>query len=323
MSRTKNPVRFVVRPISLWPFQNPTRLSLRVWIRPNPQIKESEFLHWALSNREIDDLKQRPNWLSCEFPDSGPLGSKRQTRAVWIVKQAALALQIVAPIGSWEAQVMTLERRPEGLFLQSMEHRPPQYTFPWARIIGFDKNSESHVPLVFSGVQKAFARKSIRLINALNFFELGLEATSLHIKFFLWTTALDALLMAGAGGAFERRMYSLFGQSSFVLPSIESGQPRYRVEDVTDDLFRFRSNIAHGLEVPKKFWQTVPFDDDKGKPIDVVTPNPRPYHETLTECSLFLLCRLFRWIFLNNLHEVVNNSQQWRQIIQNPPFALP
>jgi len=322
MARTKNLLRLGVRPITIWPFKNPMRLSLRVWVRPNPKISESEYLHWALSKREIDDLKNRPNWLCCEFPDAGAYGSNRQQRAAWIIRQAALALQIVAPIGSFEAQIITLKRRSEGIFVEGMDHRPPQSTLPWARIIGFDKNSERDLPLVVSGVQKAFALRSVRLINALNFFELGLEATSLHIQFFLWTTALDGLLMAaGSPTAFRERLCRLFGQSSFVLPSIELGQPRYKVEEMAADLYEFRSKIAHGLELPKKFWEKVPFENTNGTLIDIVSPNPRPYYEVLTECSLFLLCRFLRWIFVNNLQDIVHKTRQWKRELQKPSSA--
>lgn len=81
------------------------RLSLRVWVKPKPRIAgQPGLLQWALSGRELEELEKRPHWLYCEFRDYAIGGSKRQGRAIQIVRNAALAIQIVAPLGSWDAQ---------------------------------------------------------------------------------------------------------------------------------------------------------------------------------------------------------------------------
>jgi len=134
----------------------------------------------------------------------------------------------------------------------------------------FDSRFEADLPLVVAGVQRAFTRGGVRLINALNFFELGLDATNPYLQFFLWTTAIDDLLMAITQANFRDRLCDLFGANRFVLPSTEFGQPKYRVQDVADDIFGLRSAIAHGQEILPKFRVINPFEDDRGKVMAVL-----------------------------------------------------
>jgi hypothetical protein len=275
-----------------------------------------------LSGREIQELGKIPNWLYCEFRDYAVWGSKRQARAIRIIRNAALAIQIVAPLGSWDAQIITFKRQNAGLVPKGIEHHPPQHTAAWARIVGFDSRSEADLPLVVAGVQRAFARGGVPLINALNFFELGLEAMNPYIQFFLWTTALDSLLMAVTPRNFRDRLCTRFGGSSFVLPTTEFGQPKYRVEDVADDIFQLRSAIAHGQEIRAKFRSRIPFEDDAGNVIPDIQ-SPRLYSEVLHECSLFLLCRLLRWLFVNGLDRGVRNATSWKKVLQHAPSAIP
>jgi hypothetical protein len=228
----------------------------------------------------------------------------------------------VAPSGSWDAQIITCEERDGDLVPISVTRHPPQHTVPWARIVGFDSRSERDLLLVIAGVQRAFARGGIRLKNALYFLDLGLEATNPYLQFFLWTTALGGLLMAGKGPVFVERACNLFGSATFVLPAVDLAQPKYRIQDIADDAYQLRSPIAHGEQIPKKFWTKVPFVNENGQPIEVVE-NPRFYFEILQECSLFLLCRLLRWLFVNGLDNRVRDTPLWRQELTRPHSAIP
>lgn len=313
---------YVLRPLSIWPF-DPIRLSLRVWVKSKPTFsKEPGLLNWALSGGEIEELERRPYWLCCQFRDISVHGTPRKRRAVEIIRNAGLAIQIVAPSGSWDAQIITFEQRNGDLVPISVTRHPPQHTVPWARIIGFDDRSGRDLPLVVAGVQRAFARGGVRLKNALNFLDLGLEATNPYIQFFLLTTALGSLLMAGNGRVFKQRALTMFGAAAFVLPPVEFGQPKYRVQDVAADMYELRSAIAHGEQIPRKFWTRVSFDDENGHPIEVVE-NPRFYFEILQECSLFLLCRLLRWLFVNRLDNRVRDTPRWRQELTHPHSPIP
>lgn len=317
-----NTTYYVLRPLSLWPF-DPVRLSLRVWVKARPTFSQAPgLLGWALSGGEIEELQKRPYWLCCEFRDSTLHGTVRKQRAVEIIRNAALAIQIVAPSGSWDAQIITFEERNGDLAPISVTKHPPQHTVPWARIVGFDSGSGRELPLVVAGVQRAFARGGVRLKNALNFLDLGLEATNAYMQFFLWTTALGSLLMAGNGNVFRERAFNLFDPFNFVLPPIECGQPKYRVRDVIEDIYELRSAIAHGEQIARKFWSKLSFDDDTGQPIEAVE-NPRFYYEILQECSLFLLCRLLRWLFINGLDNRVRDTPLWRQELTRPHSAIP
>lgn len=321
--RGARPSYSVLRPLSNWPFQNPLRFSLRVWVKPKPQVEgKSGLLAWAMSGREIEDLEKRSSWLCCDFRDHSFLLSNRQKRAMQLVQHAALAVQIVAPIGSWEAQIITFEQESGGLVPKGVVHRPPQNTAAWARIVDFDGRSEADLPLVIAGVQRAFARGGVRLKNALLFFELGLDTTNPYIQFFLWTTALDDLLMAISKENFRTRLCNLFGGSSFALPATRFGQPRYRVLEVADDIFELRSAIAHGKEISPKFRSANPFENDAGKVIPVFQ-GPRLYCEVLHECSLFLLCRLLRWLFVTRSDDKVQDTKAWKLIICQARSAIP
>lgn len=313
----------VLRPLSSWPFPIPMRLPLRLWVTAKPQIAaELGLLKWAMSGREIGDLEKCRAWICCEFRDYAVSGSKRQTRAIHLVNNAALAIQIVAPIGSWETQIITFQKRNRGLVPKGVIRRQAQNTAKWARIVDFDSRFQADLPFVVKGVQRAFARGGVRLINALRFFELGLDATNPYLQFFLWTTAIDGLLMAVTRVNFRDRLRDLFGGVNFVLPCTGFGQPKYRVQNVADDIFELRSVIAHGQEIRAKFRAMHTFEDDAGKIIRVVE-GPRPYFEVLHECSLFLLCRLIRWLFVNSLDDKVQDTIAWKRIIQHPPSAVP
>ena len=296
---------------------------MRVRVTAKPQLAvKSGLLEWAMSGREVENLERSPNWLCCEYRDDTVSGSKRQARAIQLIDGAALAVQIVAPTGSWESQIITFEKQNGGLVPKAVLHHQPQNTSKWARIVGFDSRADADLPLVVAGVQRATSRGGIRLINALNFFQLGLAAMNPYLQFFLWTTAIDDLLMAVSRVNFQNRLCSLFGGSNFVLPSIEFAQPKYRVHDVADDIFELRSEIAHGQEIRAKFRAVGPFEDNTGKVIEVVAGS-RAYSEVLHECSLFLLCRLLRWLLVQGLDDKVRDTITWKQIISHPGSGIP
>ena len=96
------------------------------------------------------------------------------------------------------------------------------------------------------------------MINPLYFFSLGLESTNPYISTFLWLSGLDSLLMAATRKQFCDRLVNVFGEKAFILPRCDpGGQPNYQVGAMVEDLYTFRSAIAHGQLIPKSLLAQV------------------------------------------------------------------
>jgi len=124
--------------------------------------------------------------------------------------------------------------------------------------------------------------------------------------------------MAGNSKNFKDRLVNVFGDTTFVLPEVDSsGQPGYRVGEVAGELYDLRSAIAHGSLVPPKFLALVGLKDVSGKTISTYPPQVQ-YLQVMRECALFLLIRLLRKIFLEDRVTMVNNTSQWRARLDHP-----
>ena len=259
----------MLRPLSTWPYQNPKRLSLRVWVTSKPQLAgKSGLLVWAMSGREVEDLERSPNWLCCEYRDHAVSGSKRQTRAIQLISNAALAVQIVAPTGSWEAQIITFEKQNGGLVPKGVVHHQPQNTTKWARIVGFDSRADADLPLVVAGVQRATSRGGVRLINALNFFQLGLEATNPYLQFFLWTTAIDDLLMAVSRINFQADCVISSAEATSFSHRFNLGNPSIGFKISRTIFSSYEAKSPHGQDMSEVQGRRVPSRMITGKDIE-------------------------------------------------------
>ena len=94
MTESKETKYLVALPLTdyFWPFDVPTRLWHTLWVRTTPELPTTNnaFLQWALSGREIENLKKVPYWVTLECcADRNVLINKRQ-RAVEIVRYTDL-----------------------------------------------------------------------------------------------------------------------------------------------------------------------------------------------------------------------------------------
>jgi hypothetical protein len=317
MIESKNESYLVAQPLSayFWPFETPTRLWQCLWVKSTPKLPTGEdpFWKWALSGREIEKLKSYPWWVTLELRADSTALSQRQQRAVEVVRYTRLAIQIVAPVGCDDSTIVITSSK--GV---STVHPPPMTSTPWGRIAGYGNSSLDEIRRVVRGVNSVFRFRAPRIINSLQFLELGFGASNPYIGIFLWVSGLDALLMAGNSRNFKDRLVNVFGETTFVLPEVDSsGQPRYRIGEVAGELYDLRSAIAHGSLVSAKFLERVGLKDIYGKTISTYPPEVQ-YFQIMRECALFLLIRLLRKIFLEDRVSMVNNTAQWRARLDHP-----
>jgi hypothetical protein len=307
----------VAQPLTayFWPFDVPTKLWHSLWVRTTPDLPtgDNAFWRWALSGREIEDLGKVPWWVTLECRADGSALSKRQQRAVEIVRYTRLAIQIVAPVGCNESTIVI--SGPNGV---STVHPPPMPSTPWGRVSGYENASLAEIRRVVRGVNSIIRFRVPRLINALNFLELGFGTENQYISTFLWVSGLDAILMAGTPQNFRQRLVNVLGEQTFVLPKVDpGGQPKYRVGEIAEEVYELRSKIAHGNLIPQKFLAQVRLKNVNEKTIESYAP-PTQHLHIVRECALFLLIGVLKKIFLEDCAHLANSTGPWRTKLNSP-----
>jgi hypothetical protein len=316
----QNSVRFEVwQPLSWqWPYGVPKRLRLGIWAKAQPKFPKAEdpFLRWALSGAEVENLNRESIWLCLKFSDTDSMNSPRTTRALELIRNTQLAIQILAPVGC-SNNTMLIRREDSGRIVSTV-HTQPLVSTPWGRINAFGDCSLSDIRRVVSGVHGIFHSQILRLVNPLYWLQLGLESKNNHIRTFQWVSGLDSLLMAGNSNAFRERLVNVHGDKTFVLPKVgPDGQPKYSVEEVAEDLYGLRSVTAHGQLIPKKFLEFCEFTNTLGAKIPSY-PFPTRYFNILEECALFLFVGVLRKIFMAGLVKTFIDVRSWRQKLRHP-----
>jgi hypothetical protein len=312
----------VYQPLRSWPYGVPEPLMPEISVTSAPDLlkEEDSSVRWIFSGSEIHRLKTCKAWLCCEFEDELPMtiGVPRQDRAIQSVKNSQLAIQIVAPVGLQEAVTLVAREGPDGIHLGPLEQEPPMLSTTWARTSRFDGSSLTELSNVLRGVHGAFHSEVTRLVNPMHFLELGMQSNHRYLRPFLWITGLDALLMANNTSVFASRLNNFLGPNSFVFQRFNgSEQPRYRVEDMAEDLYDFRNIVAHGRSMPKRFREAVGFIDTDGQQILGYDQNHR-YSQILEESALLLLARALRKIFTEDLADTFGKEKSWRDYLKTP-----
>lgn len=167
-------------------------------------------------------------------------------------------------------------------------------------------------------VHRVFHAKMTRMINPLYFFSLGLESPNSYISTFLWLSGLDSLLMAATRKQFCDRLVNVFGEKQLILPRCEpGGQPNYQVAAMVEDLYTFRSVIAHGQLVPKNLLAPCAFTNDRGAVI-ASYPGQIRVVDVLRECSLFLFTKMLKLILAGGYLKAFENEKSWRLKLNHP-----
>jgi hypothetical protein len=298
-----------------WPFPVPSRLHHGIRVAPRPPLpkRDDAFFQWAFSGPEIENLERCPTWLNLNFRDVEVLSTSRKQRAVELVNTARLAVLIAAPVGCQDSPILT---RYKDHF--SVIQRPMMKTTSWGRICGFENTSMDEIRALVRGVHRVFHTRLTRMVNPLYFFSLGLESTNPYISTFLWVSGLDSLLMAATRKQFCDRLVNVFGEKTFILPRCDpGGQPNYQVGAMVDDLYTFRSVIAHGQLIPKNLLAQCFFTNDRAKVIDSY-PSPTTVVDVLRECALFLFTRMLKLILADGYLKTFENIKNWRLKLDHP-----
>jgi hypothetical protein len=279
-----------------------------------------DFDSWAhfLSGREIDELKRQSFWLCHDYEDSLTEDGSTGEAACEAVDRTLSAIQVLAPIGG-ENILLVSKISKAGWVLESGLHRQRLSETVWGRLSGLPVSFTSDLPIVLERIQDVFRRQIVRLQNPVLLLEHGLQATNLHIRILLWTTGLDALIMANKRSEFCERIFNLLGENTRIFPQddILNRQPKYTVGDVADDLYELRSEIAHGREISRRFREKTGFLTENGHSVEGIFQDYQ-YRQVLHECAVFLLCQALRKIFLLNLADVVASERKWRERLQTP-----
>lgn len=246
-------------------------------------------------------LRETKYWI--RYPFTAPaVDSEEAARAFSTVDSALSACQIVAPTGG-EAITLLADADGKQPLLRLVVHNPKMHTTRAARMAFAFPRPLDDLPAVAGGVINSSSGGSVRLRNALSLFRLGLQVPELHIQLLLWVTALDALVMAIKPKVFHRRICNFLGPLEYVYPDLHPfPRPTYCVQDVALELFNLRSTIAHGQEIPEKYWR----DEVQ------IYEGKQQLRQVLCDSALFLLSDFLRRIFRNGLSLEVGQTRKWK-----------
>lgn len=114
------------------------------------------------------------------------------------------------------------------------------------------------------------------------------------------------------------RLANVFGERAFILPRCDpGGQPNYQVGAMVEDLYTFRSAIAHGQLVPNKLLAKCGFTNNRARVIESY-PTPTRIVGVLRECSLFLFTKMLKLILAGGYLKIFENVTSWRSKLDHP-----
>lgn len=236
-------------PLRIWPPQVEMSFPRGLSVKRLDESAKEEFSRWkdVLSGQEIDNLKKTQFWIVYCYRDQSGRNWETEERAMSLVTTTALALQIVAPLGGHWVVFLGRHHPKIGFLAETVNRLPETHPTRWASRFGFPGLHQEDFLSAVNGVHNAFERKIIPVQNAVQLFEHGLQSSNLHIRVLFGVMALDVLLMAKNAKTFRRRLGNFLGDDTLVFPAVPSiGQPKYRIADVASDLYKLRSDIAHG-----------------------------------------------------------------------------
>jgi len=312
----KQPYIFIA-PLKGWNgTHGPITGSLSIKRRDDCMFPDLDSWAYFLSQHDLTELKSVRHWLWYEFESPWPRNTRVETSALARFDYAQYALQLLAPTGS-RGLVLMARRIGGRLMLESGHHRLPLNETVWGRLVSVPGTIPTELPVIMERIEEAFRRPIIRVQNPVYLLEHGLQATNLHIRVLLWTTGLDGLLMANTRNEFIDRVHNLLGADTLIFPpdKIMSRQPKYKVGDVSGDLYELRSEIAHGREISKKFREKTGFKTIDGCEISGVFPDYQ-YRQVLGECAVFMLASALRKILTLNLLDEIASEKKWRQRVR-------
>lgn len=279
----------------------------------NIQLDKS-FLNQVMSGMDVDAISNWKVWLTVsEDIESGHNAPPGYAKARW----AMSSLQIIRPFGCKNVY-MGFRKNQEGWTHLNYGFHPSEMKCPdiacmaYYDVEGIKKDFEK----VYRGVSRAFDEKITRLENPIVLLELGLQANHIYLSTLMWVMALDMLFMAEKKIPFVERLTGFLGVDTLIFPPLFECefQADLTVGSIATDLFQFRSIVAHGKLIPKKFLaqrelkNTNPECSVHGEDLYQYS-----YSQILSASALYLLVRSLRKIMVEDLIDVVGDDKKWRQ----------
>ena len=301
-------------PVPRWTFGAYT-FSNGVSIVPRPDVDALRLTSFAsLSQHEVDEIKRSVFWMAIECPRETPFPEKREK--VRTLLNTVYSIQIVSPTG-WSGVIAGLGENIDAQF----DHLD-QFLFcaPSKLATGLDQSDLNTISKIVDGVHEAFRRKIVRIQTPAQLLIQGQQTRQYYISLLLWTIALDALMAAASEEAFSARLTAFIGRDEYIFPEDKLGfQAEYKVGDVVKDIYVLRGILAHGNQIPEKFWkEDVGFKiADRRYGIRLDPWSDWSYAAVLAECSLFLLCATLRKILLKPSFMNIVGTSSWESYLES------
>jgi hypothetical protein len=270
----------------------------------------ADLNHWeqVFSRQELKEIEEWHLALACEW-GAGESQQWGQTPEVRLAN-TRLALQVAAPVGTFLSVAIRLPA--DGTIAGAVATRWDKFRgTAWSRMRGFGGLTKEEILAVVDGTLNVIKGQNPRTVTPFRLLEQGLISSDPYIRIFMWTTALDSILMAVKEQIFVDRLCALLGPDRLVFPPQDGVYiPRgTKVSDVAGDLFTLRSLLAHGRVIDKRFWEERPDLKDILHP-SVYNP-PLRYRVLLEEAALSLLTFMLQRVILHNALGEFSVAKKW------------
>ena len=275
----------------------------------SPILWDISIVKGYVSEKDREDMAKTRYWLcASEEYDFvyGDVGNELYAKA----RNAAWALQVICPSGAMHV-FLKLQKTDKGYDNIGSSHPKALLSTLLGRITSLEHQGlQQHFDAVYSGIQRAFTEKLVRLQNPILLIEHGMQIGNANLGCLLFVMGLDMLFMAGDIDTFMKRLGGFLGLDSYIFPRIVNRQPNTTVRDVLNELYDFRNIIAHGQEIPEKPYR---------QKSDLISTNRERINyddyyraELMLESSLFMLTTTLRRIFVEGLFDQVKDPAKWR-----------
>jgi len=284
-------------------------------VRPiRPILWELSAAKSYMSDNDRETLSKINYWLCIEKQWDSWTSSNSERDPYYRTHLALIALQVLCSRTSLNVH-MRFWKRADGFDNIGSFHPKEMKSTPLGRFFPY---SESEIVQKFvavsNGVLKAESERVIRLMNPLVLLEHGLQIDHVYLSTLMWVMGLDMLFMACNRNEFGKRIKKFLGETTEVFPPISSNFPFcLTVEELVNDIYDIRSEIAHGRAIPERFRK--PIRSELNNDLSPSFYAGVPYSEFLRQGALRILTLSLEKVFLSNLVTEVANTNIWRSIV--------
>lgn len=273
---------------------------------------------WFLSPADHKELLDSPLWIHYTFRGAPGLQSSAYGQAEQLIRDLVSIMLVFRP----KRHARTMLFLPEGgvasperiSTIPEFVQRPIRVNVNDFGVPGLDD-----MRAALARFRECSEGMLTRLVNPVRLLEHGLQAREPHLATLLWTLGLDALLMASNMKKFVSRLHRIIGRDSFVFGQgrFLGEQPVTRAKDIAEDLYKFRSELAHGSQISECFREHRVLYSTAGESIECGEPGSKlQYRAILHAAALFLLASAVRSVLTDeHLFGQAQNEQTWRKYL--------